>query len=811
MGVNLFLTMLLARYFIIIDDIREASDWEEIKWAFPDTNNLGSRILITTRVTSIAEACCSRYSCDGLVLKMEPLNQNDSARLLLAKVVGSVDGCLPHNMKLLCDEILRRCDGIPLFIIGMADWLIKEQLQQQQQQQQEGVVDQDEKHESFAIYCQGQVPYLPERLEQSLSFAFNNDLPNNELRPLLLSMSMLPYGYKLDKDRLIHKQIVSRWEAERFLSELVDRNVITCVASNCKHNNVGEAEACQWQVNHFMHQFLVSKSAEIGFIFTTATLSIIAAAALPAATGRGNEPSSSRMPRRLALHHPDPLLPSLLETMDLSQTRSLAVSGAVSGIPLDKFVNLVELDLEGWENLKDEDLLQVCRSKMVFLDYLSVRNTRVSKLPHEIKELRTLTTLDVSYTQITELPHEIKEMWILRTLDVSYTQITELPHEIKELRSLETLDISYTQINELPLELFQLTDLEHLDLRGTQISQLPKQIVGLRGKLVRLFVGSERSVNSVETAMPHDVRRLYELQTLATVDLIQHPASFVRALGDLQMLEVLAVTWSFHQSTDRDYCEALLSSIGKWSCLESLTIHCGLGCSMEFLGSLEKSHAPRGLKKFKVTAGRFASVPPWIDGLKHLAFVQITVCNKQTTTDDLKILGDLPKLQCLILGLDFIPGQAIVIEDAGFRQLQRFSVDCPMPWLTFSTGAMRKLAYLQLKFCSTPANQICVPSGIRNLRRLTEVSLCYNAQYINSPSIKMTVEAVTKQVAEHRNPIDLFINGIEQDDVQQVDDEVTEIIIGTSSRTNAGAEDDTQAVGEEATAAIECEITEAES
>jgi hypothetical protein len=26
----------------------------------------------------------------------------------------------------------------------------------------------------------------------------------------------------------------------------------------------------------------------------------------------------------------------------------------------------------------------------------------------------------------------------------------------------------------------------------------------------------------------------------------------------------------------------------------------------------------------------------------------------------------------------------------------------------------------------------------------------------------MTVEAVTKQVAEHRNPIDLFINDIEQ-------------------------------------------------
>ena len=102
---------------------------------------------------------------------------------------------------------------------------------------------------------------------------------------------------------------------------------------------------------------------------------------------------------------------------------------------------------------------------------------------------------------------------------------------------------------------------------------------------------------------------------------------------------------------------------------------------MEFLGSLEEWRAPLRLEKFKVTAGQFASVPPWIQRNKRLAFVQITVCNKQTTTDDLKILGDLPELQCLILGLDFIPGQPIAIGNEGFRELQRFSVDCPMPWL----------------------------------------------------------------------------------------------------------------------------------
>jgi len=221
----------------------------------------------------------------------------------------------------------------------------------------------------------------------------------------------------------------------------------------------------------------------MGFVFTTTTLNSVAAVASTAGVA-GNE-TSSRMPRRLALHHPDPLLPSLLETMDLSLTRSLAVSGTVCGIPLDKFINLVVLDLEGWENLEDENLLLICRSKMIFLRYLSVRNTRVSKLPHEIKEL-----------------------W-----------------------ALHTLDISYTQISELPVELFELTRLWYLDLRGTQISQLPKQIVG-PWRLQILLVGDDGITN-------HDVWHLNIVYTLATVDLTEQPASFVRAFGDLHSLEVL--------------------------------------------------------------------------------------------------------------------------------------------------------------------------------------------------------------------------------------------------------------------------------
>ena len=138
---------------------------------------------------------------------------------------------------------------------------------------------------------------------------------------------------------------------------------------------------------------------------------------------------------------------------------------------------------------------------------------------------------------------------------------------------------------------------------------------------------------------------------------------------------------------------------------------------------------------------------------------------------DLEILRDIPKLKFLILGLDFILREAIVIGIQGFNELQRFSVDCPVPWLTFFSGEMQKPTYLRLDFRACPTGPICIPSGISNLRSLTEVSLYYNMRYANSSSVKMTVKVVRKEVAKLRRRrmsemISLFINGIKQDGVQ---------------------------------------------
>lgn len=94
------------------------------------------------------------------------------------------------------------------------------------------------------------------------------------------------------------------------------------------------------------------------------------------------------------------------------------------------------------------------------------------------------------------------------------------------------------------------------------------------------------SETTVVTKIPHGLLEHLYLYTLAIVDLSECPASFLQDLMYHRQLEVLAITWSSHQCTREAYRNALLSFIRELENLRSLTIHRGLGCSMDFLDSL---------------------------------------------------------------------------------------------------------------------------------------------------------------------------------------------------------------------------------
>ncbi|CAD6266663.1 unnamed protein product [Miscanthus lutarioriparius] len=77
--------LLDKRYFIVIDDIWDAPSWDIIRCGLPESMN-GSRVITTTRIETVARACCT--NCYEYVYKMKPLNEQGSRRNSLDNIKG---------------------------------------------------------------------------------------------------------------------------------------------------------------------------------------------------------------------------------------------------------------------------------------------------------------------------------------------------------------------------------------------------------------------------------------------------------------------------------------------------------------------------------------------------------------------------------------------------------------------------------------------------------------------------------------------------------------------------------------------------
>jgi len=356
------------------------------------------------------------------------------------------------------------------------------------------------------------VPQLSDRFVQALYPAYE-ELPY-ELKVLCLNMSMLPPGYVFDKDALMKKWVCEGLVYEIFpiapsentegcFSRLIDQNIIT---RSCCRLKLDDVDVSQWKLNPVMMQFFISKSAEKGFVYTSDTLNSDMEKASTSDCG-----NSTIKPRRVALHHPTPLLPSALEKVDFSQTCSLSVSGAVDIFSLKVFVNLSSLDVEGWDNFNDDYLLEIRKIEMIFLKCLTIKRTQVSRLPPEIKNLVNLLMLDISFTQITELPLEV-------------------------------------------LELDHLID---LDVRGTRISYFPN----IPNEDWRTWHRLRVLRASRATRMPLNAYYFHRLSIVETIDLREYPASVFEVLSNLQELKMISMILSSHQCTRGAFSDALISCI----------------------------------------------------------------------------------------------------------------------------------------------------------------------------------------------------------------------------------------------------------
>lgn len=629
------------RYLIVIDDIWNENLWGNIKRAFSNKNNLGSRIITTTHIASVSKACC--LSANDSVYQMEPLSNDDSKKLLYDRIFGYVSGC-PHEYEEVSIDILKKCGGVPLVIIATAGMLAGDQQ-----------VKLDEWHVLLSSIGHDLIedPCWEEML-RVLSFSYY-ELPPH-LKTCLLYLSIFPWALPIIRDRLVKKLVVEgivtqetkligspnknearlSWElsleeaASQFLDELVNRNVIHPL--ECNNNG----EVISYHIHPMMHDLLKAIAIEENFA---------ALVDLEHSSGEYSDRLTGSTLPQVSINCPDSEKQIDLSIMASGGgVRSLTIFGHANRILLRYFEGIRLLDLEGCKSIERADVEYIC--SMVLLKWLCLAKT-----------------------QITDLPPEIGNLQYLEGLDVGGTQITQLPPQIVKLQRLKTLDARKSGVKDLPDEVVQLT------------------------RLVHLLIGDNESCEGVN--LPDGIGKMTSLQQLRTIDLRKCSASSLKELGTLTSLKYIAVV-----SSDEPEHARMNNALLSFTRLMSRVVCTDFSVSTLQLSSMYKHVIYR--KKLTVVR-RSLKVPIVIAKYHFLSKLDIRVCKLEE--DDLKILQELPRLQSLSVRLEVLPKEMIRISCEGFAKLESFYADCRMPRVLFEEGAMPKLEQLELKLYGGSASE----------------------------------------------------------------------------------------------------------
>lgn len=136
-------------------------------------------------------------------------------------------------------------------------------------------------------------------------------------------------------------------------------------------------------------------------------------------------------------------LPSVLETIDLSQNDITKLNKSIYRIPMR----------------------------------LNVSHNKLASLPPPVGvQGPTIHDIDASHNRITSLPSGMGNLGCLTSLNLSDNRLAELPAAVARLRYLRLLDVSRNCLSTLPEDICLLDwSLEELRVAGNQLRQLPAE------------------------------------------------------------------------------------------------------------------------------------------------------------------------------------------------------------------------------------------------------------------------------------------------------------------------------------------------
>lgn len=425
----------------------DTSAWEVIKCAFPE-NHHQSRVMTTTRIRSVAAACCN-YNYED-IYNMKALTDQDAKRLFFNRIFGSGGTCPPH-FKSVSTEILKKCGGMPLAIITIASLLAS---------QPNNLKEQWEYIRNSLGTSHGENPTL-DGMRKILNLSYTN-LPHC-IKACFLYVGIYPEDFTIKKDDLIklwvaegfvrtaHNDHDAYCVARGYFNELINRSMIQPILLD--HND----DVLTCRVHDMILDLIISKSTDEN-LFTIVNDSKF----MRRLCGKV---------RRLSFHSWINMekYNKIVATICLSQARSLVMLsyGFIPNV-LD-FRSLQVLILE---NSDQQDLTGICT--LTQLRYFKIRTMEQFKLPSQIRGLQHLETFEIEkvphfgFNSLHHLdiilPSDIIHLPRLLHLIIPDPKI--MPDGIGNLKNLQTLkyfDLGTNSLHNIA-SLQELTNLKDLHL-----------------------------------------------------------------------------------------------------------------------------------------------------------------------------------------------------------------------------------------------------------------------------------------------------------------------------------------------------------
>ncbi|CAL5073302.1 unnamed protein product [Urochloa decumbens] len=649
------------RYLVAVDDLHDKEEWETIWQVFQFPNDMNSRIIVTTRREDVARHCAGAGRvAEGreLIYKLKPLGDKESEDLLFQKVYkGSDYTALSLDMKEQASHILKRCRGLPLAISTIGGFLAS---------RPKTSIEWRDLHEHLGAELESDdLSNITKVIVSSY-----DGLPYH-LKSIFLYLSIFPENHEVRRNRLLRRWMAEGYIAknrdmpvenvgERSYSDLINRSMIQPSKAS---PGVGD-DRCR--VHSILLRIILSKSIDENQLLLI-------------------EKQSNEIPQSKIRH----LVISgwkkrkqKLQNINLSYIRSLTIFGEYpASLISPKLLMLRVLDLEETINLENDDLKHI--GELRHLRYLSLRGTKISKLPSSLQNLRYLETLDIQDTQVTQLPSGVAKLEKLRYLLAGINFSKDL------LRNME--------------------------------SKKDKNKVSL---LSCLCPGESCKVFNLSVRAPQGIEKLQNLHMLGVVHVGNDNgvAGTLKKLTNLTNLRRLGVA-GLTEKEGQDMCQ----SIGELWELKRLEVRSE---TLTFLAKLDEDEPPvPGVPPPKIPrylvslrlCGNLSSLPKWISSLNDLAKVKLL--GTQLKQGDIKGLQNLRNLTSLGLWENSYIGDSLYFCTKTFPKLKVLDIDGldKIKKVTIEEGSMPELEKLWVNKCPSLRDNNSGLSGVKYLRSLNEL------------------------------------------------------------------------------------------